>query len=31
MASHDYNVIQKFPARMLHCIDGKVIEKSVLV
>jgi cell division transport system ATP-binding protein len=31
MASHDFNVIQKFPARMLHCIDGKVIEKSVLV
>jgi cell division transport system ATP-binding protein len=31
MASHDYNVIQKFPARMLHCIDGKVIEKSILV
>lgn len=31
MASHDFNVIQKFPARMLHCTDGKVIEKSVLV
>jgi len=31
MASHDFYVIQKFPARMLYCQDGKVIEKSVLV
>jgi cell division transport system ATP-binding protein len=31
MASHDFNVIQKFPARMLYCQDGKVIEKNALV
>jgi cell division transport system ATP-binding protein len=31
MASHDFNVIQKFPARMLYCQEGKVIEKNTLV
>lgn len=25
MATHDYNIIQKFPARTLRCVDGKVI------
>jgi cell division transport system ATP-binding protein len=31
MASHDFNVIQKFPARMLYCQDGKLIEKRITV
>ncbi len=26
MATHDYEIIRKFPARMLRCEDGKVIE-----
>lgn len=30
MASHDFNVIQKFPARMLYCENGKVIEKKAV-
>lgn len=28
MASHDFPVIQKLPARMLYCENGKVTEKS---
>ncbi|MFA5620347.1 MAG: ATP-binding cassette domain-containing protein [Weeksellaceae bacterium] len=29
MATHDYNIIRKFPARTLRCEDGKVVEAEL--
>lgn len=30
MATHDYSVIEQFPARILKCEDGRLIEKNVI-
>jgi len=29
MATHDYNLIAKFPCRILKCENGKVIDSAV--
>ncbi len=28
MATHDYNIIEKFPARVLKCTDGKLLDSN---
>ena len=29
MATHNYNLLKKFPARILKCYDGKLIETDM--
>ena len=29
MATHNYNLLKKFPARIFKCIDGKIVETDM--
>ncbi len=29
MATHNYNLLKKFPARILKCFDGKLVETDM--
>jgi ABC-type ATPase involved in cell division len=28
MATHDYNLLKKAPARILKCVDGKILDSN---